>query len=126
MFLPDPDKPSKKEISPEEHVTANLALSVMTIAAAFTLSFLVFFILGFQPGTHPLIYATGGVLIAMGAWHIQSLWRSLMLRKHFKKVRKPAEITTAEEKLLDPARFESIVPESVTERTTRQLSRTKR
>lgn len=128
IFLPDLTKPGKQNNSPEIHVLANTVLSTMTIAVSLALSILLFSVLAFRPDTHPLIYATAGVLIAIAAWHIQSLWRSLLLRKHFKEneQRRQSSLESGTErtetsKLLEQANIKDIVPSSVTERTTRDL-----
>ncbi|HEX7333405.1 MAG TPA: hypothetical protein VF290_18015 [Pyrinomonadaceae bacterium] len=107
-------KPLKRESPPEEHLKANLVLSVMTITASFALSFLLFLILGFRDFTHPLIYVTAGVLIAIGGWHIQTLIRTLMLRKQWKRRTPLSETSTAFKstptaKLLDEADFEDAI-----------------
>lgn len=112
-----------------EHVTANMVLSLMTIVASFTLAALLYSILAFQPNTHPLIYVTASLLLAMGIWHIQTFWRTLMLRKHFKKNsdRREREIESgiaSTDKLLEQPDFENMVPASVTDRTTKHLSET--
>lgn len=126
LFLPDLSKPLKRESPPEEHLKANTVLSLMTICASFTLSFLLFLILGFRDFTHPLIYVTAGILIAIGGWHIQTLIRTLMLKKQWKQ-RTPLSETsmafksTPTAKLLDEADFEDAIPASVTEHTTRHL-----
>lgn len=77
LFLPDLSKPVKRELPPEEHLKANTVLNSLTIIVSFTLSILLF---GFRPGTHPLIYVTAGLLIAIGAWHIQTLIRTQKLK----------------------------------------------
>jgi hypothetical protein len=130
LFLPDLSKPLKRELPPEDHLKANTVLNALTIIVSFTLSFLLF---AFQPGTHPLIYATAGILIAIGAWHIQTLIRTVKLKKQWKR-RTPLNevnalsfeperalkpVSTA--KLLDQADFTDAVPASVTENTTRHL-----
>jgi len=125
-FLPDLDKPVKQPVKPETHVTANMVLSSMTIVACFTLAILLYTFVAFRENTHPLIYVTAGLLLAMGAWHVQTLWRSILLRKHFKRARSPREESKEIEEstasnLLEQADFENMVPASVTERTTRQL-----
>jgi hypothetical protein len=133
LYLLDFSKPRKRESPPEEHLKANTVLSVMTIVASFTLSFLLFLILGFRSFTHPLIYLTAGVLIAIGGWHIQTLIRTLMLKKQWKRRDalteiQPAPIETpttfkpaSTGKLLDQADFADAIPASVTEHTTRHL-----
>lgn len=123
-FLPDLDTPAKKPIPPQQHVTANMVLSAMTIVTCFTLAVLFYAILGFRDGTQPLIYITGGLLLAMGFWHVQTLWRAILLRKHFKKAQRAREALddrTPRGKSLDEAKFENVVPPSVTGRTTKQL-----
>jgi hypothetical protein len=137
IFLPDLLKPGKRELPPEDHLKANTVLSVMTIVVSFTLSILLFAILGGSE-THPLIYTTAGLLIAIGAWHIQTLIRTLKLKKQWKRRTPLADIQGAEigtplpgtqpvfaavatGKLLDEANLADAVPASVTENTTRHL-----
>ena len=132
LFLPDLSKSLKRESPPEEHLKANTVLSVMTIVASFTLSFLLFLILGFRSFTHPLIYVTAGILLAIGGWHIQTLIRTLMLKKQWKRRVPLNEIqavphemavnSTPTSKLLDEANFADAIPASVTEHTTRHLA----
>ena len=130
IFLPDLSKPVKREHPAEEHLKANTVLSVMTIVTCFTLATLLF---GLKPGTHPLIYVTAGLLIAMGGWHIQTFIRTRLLKKQWKKRNPPAEAETASDetqpslqtastaKLLDQADFSDTVPASVVENTTKHL-----
>lgn len=130
VFLPDLSKPVKSGQTPEQHNRANIALSSITILTSFTLATLLYAMLAFRPDTHPLIYVTAGLLIAMGAWHIQTLWRSILLRKYIKRQRPSEELaidgSAAADKLLREPNFESSVPMSVTDRTTKQLSEQRR
>jgi hypothetical protein len=131
LFLPDLSKPVKRELPPEDHLKANAVLSAMTIVASFTLSFLLFAI---QPGRHPLIYVTAGLLIAIGAWHIQTLIRTQKLKQQWKRrapladieaalgETPPASLSATTGKLLDRADFADTIPVSVTENTTRHLA----
>jgi hypothetical protein len=133
FFLPDLSKPIKRKSPPEEHLKANTVLSVMTIVTSFTLSFLLFLVLGFRSFTHPLIYATAGILLAIGGWHIQTLIRTLMLKKQWNRRvpltenqaappdRSMAIKSTPTGKLLDQADFTDAIPTSVTEHTTKHL-----
>jgi hypothetical protein len=133
LYLTDFSKPLKRESPPEEHLKANTVLSVMTIVASFTLSFFLFLVLGFRSFTHPLIYVTAGILLAMGGWHIQTLIRNLMLKQQWKRrvplgeiqaaspETPPAVRSTSTGKLLDQADFADAIPVSVTEHTTRHL-----
>lgn len=131
-FLPDLSKPLKKRQGPEDHIKANTVLSALTIGVSFTLATLLYIVLGFKPETHPLIYVTAGFLIAIGAWQIQTLWRSILLKKHFQKKGIAVAADTQDvlpvadtDKLLQQADTQNIVPASVTERTTRNLTETK-
>lgn len=103
----------------------------MTIVASFTLAFLLFLILGFRSFTHPLIYVTAGILIAMGGWHIQTLIRTLLLKTQWKRRMPLSDDSMAFKsattgKLLDQANFTGAIPTSITEHTTRHLSATRR
>lgn len=136
MFLPDLAKPVKHEIPPDEHLKANTLLSSMTIIVSFTLSFLLFAII---PNKHPLIFVTAGLLIAIGAWHIQTLVRTQKLKQQWKRrtpltetqaaasetqpETQPAFRSASTAELLDEADFKDALPASVTEHTTRQLAK---
>ena len=131
LFLPDLSKPVKRELPPEDHLKANTVLNALTIIVSFTLSFLLFTILPDEQ--HPLIYVTAGLLIAIGAWHIQTFIRTQKLKKQWKRRVPLAEIeaglpeaerafkSASTAKLLDQADVANTVPASVTENTTRHL-----
>ncbi|MFM9905247.1 MAG: hypothetical protein ACKVQJ_11830 [Pyrinomonadaceae bacterium] len=131
-FLPDLSKPTKRESPPEENIKVNSVLSLMTVIVSFTLAILLYVFLGFRESTHPLIYATAGLLIAIGAWHIQTLIRTRRLKNQWDR-RNPKDgketrrgisrISTG--KLLDRPDFRNAVPDSVTDHTTKHLSETK-
>jgi hypothetical protein len=134
LFLPDLSKPAKREIPPEEHLKANTVLNLLTIFVSFTLSILLYAFFGFRSSTHPLIYTTAGVLIAIGGWHIQTLIRTQRLKKQWKRrtpltgteaalpERQPAFGSASTAELLDQADFANRLPASVTEHTTKHLS----
>jgi hypothetical protein len=127
-FLPDLTKPLKGPIKPEEHVKVNLVFSAMTMVACFSLAILLYSILAFRDDTHWLIYATAGLLTAMGFWHTQTLWRSILLRRHFAKNVRTQEVDRTAPvtgKLLNEADFENVVPASVVDHTTKHLSESK-
>lgn len=130
VFLPDLSKPAKKTQTPADHVRTNLVLNALTVVTSFTLAILMYSMLAFRNNTHPLIYVTAGLLIAMGCWHTQTLWRSILLRRHFQKAKRPESAklesetgTPATGKLLEQADFENFVPPSVTDHTTKHLSK---
>lgn len=130
LLLPDLSKPAKREIPAEEHLKANTVLNSMTIIVSFTLSILLFVV---KPGRHPLIYVTAGLLIAIGAWHIQTYIRTQKLKKQWKRrtpltepeagsaETQPAVKSASTGELLDQADFADSIPASVTEHTTRHL-----
>jgi hypothetical protein len=129
-FLPDFDKVKPREITPEEHVKANLALNVMTALASITLSILLFSFFFGKDDTPVIIYITTGFLTAMFAWQAQVFWRNLKLRKHFKNRNSKKLVLPAAQpefsakptiELLPEADFADQVPASVVERTTRKL-----
>ena len=134
LHLLDFSKPLKRESPPEEHLKANTILSVTTITASFTLSFFLFLVLGFRSFTHPLIYVTAGILLAMGSWHIQALIRTQMLKRQWKQRVPLSEIqaaspesptafkSTPTSELLNQTDFAAAIPVSVTEHTTRHLA----
>lgn len=132
VFLPDLSKPFKPETPPEENLTVNTVLSLMTVIVSFTLAILLYLILAFRSNTHPLIYVTASLLIAMGAWHIQTFIRTRRLGQQWKRRNSNIESETAPVlgsvttgKLLDQADFVDRVPASVTDHTTRHLSETR-
>ncbi|MEQ1923724.1 MAG: hypothetical protein ABL952_14555 [Pyrinomonadaceae bacterium] len=127
-FLPDLSKPAKRETPPEENIKVNTVLSMMTVIVSFTLAILLYIFLGFRENTHPMIYATAGLLIAMGGWHIQTFIRTRRLKRQWK--RRVGQIENEQtavgsaptDKQLEMPDFENIVPASVTDRTTKHLS----
>ena len=133
LFLPDLSKLVKRELPPEEHLKANTVLSLLTVIASFTLSILLYAFFGFRSDTHPLIYVTAGLLLGIGAWHIQTLIRTQLLKKQWKRrapltelgaaaqETQPASLSASTAKLLDQADFADTLPASVTENTTRHL-----
>ena len=134
LLLPDLSKTIKRERPAEEHLSANTWLSVLTIVASFTLSILLFVVLGSKPGAHPLIHATAGLLLAIGGWHIQTFMRTHLLKKQWKRRSPRPEIEAASTeghevfnaaptgKLLDEVDPANAIPASVTENTTRHLA----
>jgi len=134
IFLPDLSKRSKRERPPEEHLKANTVLSLLTIVASFTLAILLYAFLGFRSSTHPLIYVTASLLLAIGGWHIQTFIRTQQLKKQWKRRAPLTEVEAAlpetqgefksrsTAKLLDQTDFADMIPPSVTENTTKHLT----
>ena len=134
LLLPDLSKTIKRERPAEGHLSANTWLSVLTIVASFTLSLLLFVVLGSKPEAHPLIHVTSGLLLAMGGWRIRTFIRTHQLKKQWKRRTPRPEIEAASPerqqvfnaaqtvKLLDEVDPADAIPASVTENTTRHLA----
>ncbi len=129
-FLPDLSKPLVSITKPEQHVNANLVLGSMTVVTCVTLAILLYVFFIGLPESPPVIYVMFGLLLAMAAWHVQTVWRSVLLRKHFRENKKRKESFASEPVIesgegkpqLAEANFESFPAASVTDRTTRQLA----
>ncbi|MEP6903354.1 MAG: hypothetical protein ABJA66_16620 [Actinomycetota bacterium] len=137
-YLPDYDKSAKKEITPLEHIKVNTVLNLLTAITSLTLAILLYsFFLG-KEDTPVIIYITAGFLTAMTAWQVQTFWRTILLRKHFKKRKNDAANQSANQlepqyveskptrELLNEADLSNIVPTSVTENTTKHLNKVRR
>lgn len=135
-FLPDLDKLAKKPVAPEEHIKANSFLSLMTAVVSLTLAISLNVVILGREGTHWLIYIVMGFLFAITAWQVQTYIRMRMLKKQFEKL-KPVRGNTGvdsleginsegDERLLNEADFADVIPASVTERTTKDLTGRKR
>jgi hypothetical protein len=134
LFLPDLSKHVNPGRPPEEHLRVNKILNSLTIVVSFTLAILLYSILGFRPDTHPLIYVTAALLIAIGCWHIQTFTRTLQLTKQWKRraplsqsnasllESPPAFGSASTAKTLDQLNSGEGHPSSVTEHTTKILS----
>ncbi len=128
-FLPDFDKLKNKEIPPEQHLTANSVLSLMTAIVSGTLAILLHVFFTGRENTPVLIYIIAGFLTAMFFWQAQTFWRTLQLKKQFPKRKietetldtNPAFESAKTEELLNEADFSNAVPASVVEYTTKNL-----
>lgn len=130
IFLPDFEKPVKKETSAEDHIKANSALSLMTAIVSLALAITLYVTLGFRAETPRIIYLVAAFLLAITAWQVLTFIRTRMLRKQLTKLRplrdREVDKSVAAPKetanLLDEGNLENAVPASVTEDTTRILS----
>jgi hypothetical protein len=137
IFLPDLSKPAKRELPPEDHLKANTVLSALTIITSFTLSILLYAMLGFRADTHPLIYVTAGLLLGMGGWHIQTFIRTRLLKKQWQRRTSltephvalpqpgPAIKSATTAQMGEQVEFVDRLPACVTENTTRHLAEEK-
>ena len=132
-FLPDFDKLKKRESSAEDHLKANSFLSLLTAVVSLSLSVTLYVMFFNRNDTPFVIYLVAGFLTAICAWQVQTFWRTLLLKKHFRKQKYEADHraepihhvpviegkTTRE--LLNEADHSQTVPASVTDETTRRL-----
>ncbi len=133
IFLPDIEKLKKKEIPPEQHIQVNSVLSLMTAIASGVLTILLHAFFTGKPGTPVLIYVTIGFLTAMFFWQVQTFWRTRQLKKHFPKRKNhgqsdaesvdtnPLVESVTTRGLLNEPGFNTAVPPSVIENTTKHL-----
>ncbi len=129
-FLPDFDALQKKKTTPQQHLTANTVLTVMTAAVSATLAIMLYATFLGKDDTPFLIYITAGFLTAMFFWQVQVIWRSVLLRKALPERRDAAkepggmgEFRAPEaNKLLSEADADAFIPPSVTDETTRRLA----
>jgi len=132
-YLYDYDKNANRKHTPEEHLKVNATLNFLTALTSLTLAILLYsFYLG-KDDTPFIIYLTAGFLTCIFAWQVQTFWRSLLLRKHFKKQKRPTEFSEENKaapqnfeskptnQLLSEADYDNFVPTSVVEKTTRKL-----
>lgn len=136
-FLPDFENLKKKETAPEVHLKANSVLSLMTAIVSLTRAIMLYVMFLGKDDTPPIIYVVAGFLTAITAWQVQTFWRNMLLKKHFKKRKTSAEENVADQKvvnfpaaktkeLLNEADFSNFVPTSVVENTTKNLQKTPR
>jgi len=131
-FLPDFDKIKSKVIPPEQHFTANYALSLMTAVVSLGLAITLYVMFLGKDGTPVVIYLTAGFLTAMFFWQVQVFWRTMQLKKQFPIKSKDQKIVSENKiesvntnQLLVEADLSQFVPVSVTENTTKNLVKNK-
>ncbi len=133
IFLPDFDKLQKKQIPPEEHITANSIFTLMTALVSLTLAILLHAFFTGRENTPPLIYITAGFLTAIFFWQAQTFWRTRQLKKHFPKRKKEEKVeidaldtnplieSAKPKELSTESDFIPTAPPSVIENTTKHL-----
>ena len=127
IFLPDIDKATKNETPPETHLLVNSVLSVFSIVVSLALAFTLYSMNIRLADSEVIIFIVAGFLLAMAIWQVTILYRTSQVKKFIKKnKREPPSLAQPESVRLNPADFSDSVPASVTDRTTRQLSETKR
>ncbi|HMO80199.1 MAG TPA: hypothetical protein PKD24_05360 [Pyrinomonadaceae bacterium] len=128
VFLPDLDKLKKREAPLEEHIKINSFFTFSTAVVSLALA-AALFVVFISKGAAPLvIYPVFGFLIAITAWQVQTYVRMRLLKGQIERLRPPSssefdEIGKSGPDLLPEAALEGKKPASVTERTTRGLSK---
>ncbi len=134
-FLPDFENLKKKETPPEEHLKANSFLNLLTAIVSLTLAIILYSMFLGKADTPIIIYVVAGFLTAMTAWQVQTFWRTILLKKHFKrnqpnleavpetKQNQPTLKPEVTAKLLNEPDFTDSIPASVVENTTRSLTK---
>lgn len=133
-FLPDYEKIKNrvfKTKTPEENIKTSLFLSLFSSLVGFIMAVLLLITHFGNENTHPIIYLSAAFFIVIGVWQIANVSAALRLKKHFKKQKENAETEEWSEKSIDSAKtaellneadFENVVPASVTEKTTKNLT----
>lgn len=126
-YLPDPFQ-SPRKATPAEHLKANSVLAVMSGVTSALLAIWLYSFLLRGWDVPPIInYIVAGLLTANFAWQVQTfirtrkLWGQLKDRRLVARSEKPSLEPTQRAKLND-ADLSDIVPASVTDHTTRQLT----
>lgn len=133
-FLAEFGKIKRTERPVNENFDASIFLSALTGITSLVLAIILYVMFLGKEGTPVVIYVVAGFLTAMFAWQVQTFLRTLQLKKQYKRQSKTnteQEETTSDEKILDSkptnellpeADFKDVVPASVTENTTKNLT----
>lgn len=134
-FLPDYEKIKNRGIktkTPEENIKTSLFLSLFSSLVSFIMAVLLFVTHLGRENTHPIIYLSAAFFIVIGVWQIANVSAGLRLKKQFGKRKENVETDESREKSINPAKtaellneadFSNTVPASVTDRTTRNLTK---
>jgi FlaA1/EpsC-like NDP-sugar epimerase len=133
LFLPDFNKLIRKETTPEEHLSANSILNIMTAIVSGTLAILLHAFYTGRENPPPLIIATACLLSAMFCWQVQTIWRTRQLKRQLSRRKKKEKVeaeafdnnplieSTKTNELLSESDFRNASSPSIIENTTRNL-----
>ena len=82
-FLPDFDKITKKETSPEQQITISSTFNFLSALISLILTILLHILYTGKEGTPIIIYVVIGFLTANFFWQAQAFWRVRQLKKQF-------------------------------------------
>jgi hypothetical protein len=125
VFLYDASKPAIVTRPPVENNVPTFVRAFRP-AVCFVSAILLYAIAGTQPGASSVIPITAIILFAMGIVQAEALRKTISRRKRFDKQELAAHNAEIADKLLVPPNFADIVPESVTDHTTRKLAENRR
>ena len=132
-FLAEFGKIKRSERPVDENFNATIVLSILTGVSSLVLAIILYATFLGGEKTPTIIYIVAGFLTAMFAWQVQSLLRTLQLKKQYKRQSRtngqeadtssnaPVLESKPTNELLPEADHDDVVPASVTENTTRSL-----
>ncbi|MBS1796439.1 MAG: hypothetical protein JSS81_21495 [Acidobacteria bacterium] len=103
VYLPDFEKSLKKTAGPEDHIKVNIVLNGLTAIVSLALAVTLYAVFLPREDTPLVIYLTAGFLTAMFAWQVQVVWRTILLRRHFRKRSRQVPDASDNESKVDPA-----------------------
>lgn len=133
-FLPDFDNIRKRGFTsktPEENIKTSLVLNFLSSIVSIVMAILLYALHLGKEDVNPIIYASAALFIVIGIWQMIDFVTILRLKKHFQKRKETGEIENDNDKiiaspetreLLNEANFENVIPASVIETTTKNLS----
>jgi hypothetical protein len=133
IFLPDFDKISKRETTPEQQINISSTFNFLSAVASLILTVLLHISYTGKEGTPILIYVVIGFLTANFFWQVQAFWRTRQLKKQFPKRNIETELEEKQsiqtnlkkplttDKLLPEPDLQRVVPISVGAKTTKTL-----
>jgi methionyl-tRNA synthetase len=117
--------------TPEEQINTNLIFNVLTAVVSIALAILLYATHYGKENVSFSIYLAAGILLAMGFWQISSFIIGRKLKRNFKKRKESDKFEKQKEKILysagmqeflPEADLKNLVPTTVTEKTTKNLS----
>lgn len=126
--MPDFDKITKKETSPEQQISISSTFNFLSAIISLILTIILHILYTGKEGTPIIIYVVIGFLTANFFWQAQAFWRVRQLKKQLPKRKSPTEIDEKKldspfstDKLLPQADFNDFVQASVIEDSTKNL-----
>ena len=133
-FLPDFENVKKRGFlkkTPEENIKTSLVLNFLSSVSSIVMAILLYATFLGKENVSPLIYASAALFTVIGIWQMIDFITVFRLKKHFSKRRENLEVEESPKflknssntrELLNEADFDNVVPVSVTEKTTKNLT----